>query len=296
MTFGIRRYTDGAREIVLLEHEGALYDAAGAIGEPVTMADVVSRPDVIDRFEAALAGGLSPVTTAGWRILPPTVDRPAVFCAGANYSDHVAEMGEKPLTRAYHFVSPPTVLAGDGDEVRRPAQTELLDWEVELVAVIGRPTFGATVENALDSVVGYAVGNDVSVRGTDFIHPIFGMDWGVMKNPDGLTPVGPALIPARFVADPQRLAMTLSVDGVVRQDSSTAYMSVTVAEQIAAISLRTTLLPGDLILTGTPAGTARSHADAYLTDGATMVASIEGLGTLTNTVAPTMATNSEGQS
>ncbi|BDZ47711.1 hypothetical protein GCM10025866_36200 [Naasia aerilata] len=179
------------------------------------------------------------------------------------------------------------MLSGDGDAIRRPTGAELLDWEVELVAVIGERCFEVAEEDALGVLAGYAVGNDVSVRGPHLTHPIFGIDWGVAKNADGLTPVGPALVPARFIPDPQNLAMSLTVDGQVRQQSSSAQMLVSVAAQIAAITRFTTLNPGDLILTGTPAGTARGHDGAYLTDGAVVVAEIEGVGRLTNTIVGT---------
>lgn len=275
---------DGVERLVV-ERDGTYHAIAQLLKRPVEILDVLTDEGIIDELENALDdGGNGVMSIEGWRHLPPTVDRPTVLCAGANFADHVVEMGEDPLVRPYHFISPATVLAGDGDPVRRPQGGEQLDWEIELVAIVGQTAFNVPVESALDVLAGYTVGNDVSARGADKRHPIFGIDWGAMKNGDGLTPIGPALVPRRAIPDPQSLKMTLSVDGVVRQDSSTDQMLVSVAEQIAWITRVTTLQPGDLILTGTPAGTARAHDDAYLADGAVMVAEIEGVGRLTNRV------------
>lgn len=270
---------------IVVQSDGRYFDATRLLGRPVDILDVLTDGALVDKVAAALDEGQAAETSiADWSVHPPTIDRPAVFCAGANFADHVAEMGETAIVRPYHFISPPTVLSGDGDPVHRPQGAELLDWEVELVAIVGRRCFRVEESSALDVLAGYTVGNDVSVRGAGIKHPIFGLDWGVAKNGDELTPIGPALVPARFVPDPQSLAMTLTVDGVLRQDSSTAQMLVSVAAQIAAITRFTTLNPGDLILTGTPAGTAGGHGGAYLEDGAVMVAEIEGIGRLTNQI------------
>lgn len=281
----IRHQLVGSVPTVVVESEGRTWDADALLSRPVTIDAVIGgMPAFVAEAERAIAEGRAdPVDREDDRYLVPTVYRPSVFCAGANFADHVQEMGEKPIVRAFHFVSPPTVLAAHGDPIQRPLDAGRLDWEVELVAVIGRTTFRIAEDEALSAVAAYTVGNDVSVRG-DPMHPIFGMDWGAGKNADGLTAVGPALVPASDVHDPQALAMRLSVDGVVRQDSSSAQMLVTVAQQIAAISRRTTLHVGDLVLTGTPAGTARAYDGAYLEDGQTMVAEIDGVGVLTNQV------------
>jgi 2-keto-4-pentenoate hydratase/2-oxohepta-3-ene-1,7-dioic acid hydratase in catechol pathway len=284
----IRLQRVGDTPTVVVERDGMTWDAPALLGHDVAIGDVIA--DVAGFADAAVAaidaGHSASVERSRDPFLVPTVDRPAVYCAGANFADHVAEMGERAIVRAFHFVSPPAVLSAHESAIERPLDAEKLDWEVELVAVIGRRARRVTEAEALAAVGAYTVGNDVSVRG-DPQHPIFGMDWGAGKNGDGLTAVGPALVPARDVADPQRLAMRLTVDGQVRQDSSTDQMLVTVAQQIAAISRRTTLYPGDLVFTGTPAGTARAHDDAYLRDGQAMIAEIAGIGALANTITAT---------
>lgn len=246
-----------------------------------------------DRFVDAVAAALDtpaatraaiPMSTVEFR--PPGTARPTVWCAGANYTDHAKEMGASTIEkRAYHFLSPPTALNGHRRPVHRPAGATELDWEVELTAVVGRPASRVRAKDALSYVAGYTVANDVSVRDRDRVrHPVFGMDWTVAKNSDGLTPLGPAIVPARFVGDPGDLDLSLTVNGQIRQQSNTSRMIVDLAEQIAILSTMVTLQPGDLILTGTPAGTAAGHNGAYLADGDVMVAAISRIGSLQNTV------------
>jgi 2-keto-4-pentenoate hydratase/2-oxohepta-3-ene-1,7-dioic acid hydratase in catechol pathway len=256
---------------------------------PATFADVLADWDgVVDAVDAALddatleAGG---VPAEGVRFLVPGVSSPAVWCAGANYTDHVKEMGATEIVeRAFHFLTPPTGLAGPGCDVRRPAGILKLDWEVELVAVIGRTAKDVDAADALDHVAGYTVGNDVSVRDHSAVHPVFGVDWAVAKNADGHTVVGPAIVPARYVADPGDLGLSLTVNGEIRQDSRTSRMILDLARQIEALSRKVSLRPGDLLFTGTPAGTAAGHGERYLADGDVMVARVEGLGELRSTV------------
>lgn len=293
---GIRLHRVDGRPTVVVERGDQRWTARELLGRDHTIDEVLGEFDAfVDAALDALEHPPAPSTLLdGSQTLVPTVDRPSVYCAGANFADHVAEMGEEAIVRPYHFVSPATVLSADGASVPRPLGAVQLDWEVELVAVIGRRAFRVPAADALDYVAGYTVGNDISVRGADLMHPIFGIDWTSAKHGDALTAVGPAIVPARYVPDPQRLHLGLTVNGEVRQDSSTDQMLVTVAQQIEAITRRSTLLPGDLILTGTPAGTARAFGGRYLEDGDVMRATIEGIGTLTSTIAPTLHTKEVG--
>ncbi|MGW0330220.1 fumarylacetoacetate hydrolase family protein [Nocardia sp. NPDC003183] len=230
----------------------------------------------------------SAVPAAQVEFRTPTTASPSIWCAGANYTDHVAEMGVSDIEkiRSFHFLSPTTVLNKHRGVVHRPAGVTQLDWEIELAVVIGRTARRIVAEEALSYVAGYTIANDVSVRDPDvLIHPFFGVDWTSTKNPDGLTPIGPMLVPARFVPDPANLDLLLTVNGQCRQDSNTSLMIIDVPAQIAALSNLVTLRPGDIILTGTPAGTAAAHQGAYLADGDVVVATIEGLGTLENVIA-----------
>lgn len=216
----------------------------------------------------------------------PGVERPTVYCAGANYVDHIAEMGVHDIGAPFHFVSPPGVLNAPGRAVERPVGVEKLDWEIELAVLIGRSARRVSAERALEYVAGYAVANDVSARDDRMRHAIFGVDWMFAKSGEGMTPIGPAIVPAAFIRDPGHLELSLTVNGETRQLSSTSKMIVGVARQIELLSGYLTLRPGDLILTGTPAGTAAAFGGAYLGDGDEMVATIDQLGSLRNTVAP----------
>jgi 2-keto-4-pentenoate hydratase/2-oxohepta-3-ene-1,7-dioic acid hydratase in catechol pathway len=219
---------------------------------------------------------------------PPIPDPSAVYCAGANYYDHLEEMGGKATDKSelatFHFLTAPSALSGHGAPVRRPAGCEYLDWEIELAVVIGRRAVDLAPEQAMAHVAGYTIANDVSAR--EYVkqpNPALGIDWLRHKSFATLLPVGPAVVPARLVPDPMDLPLRLLVNGEKRQDSSTDKMIFSVAEQISALSRIAPLLPGDVVLTGTPAGTAAAHG-RYLQPGDVMAAEIAGLGRLENTV------------
>ena len=244
-----------------------------------------------DRISAALAAGVPAwVPAEQVTFAPPLPDPSNLYLAGANYYNHIAEMkGERPdksVEEAFHFMLPSASLVGTGHDVVRPDGADQLDWEVELAVVIGRRADAVKAEEALDHVAGYAVANDVSIRGASIFHPIFGVRFLYAKGQATLTPMGPAIVPARFVPDPANLTLSTHVNGVLRQDSSTAQMIWSVREQIAALSGRAPLLPGDVILTGTPAGTGGAHG-AYLVDGDVMTTTVAGLGVLVNRVVGT---------
>lgn len=239
----------------------------------------------IDRIEAALAGneGLQLMGEDKVQFAPAGHSRPAIYGAGANYRDHLKEMSGREPARLYHFLLSPTSLNAHRGIIRRPPGFEQLDWEVELAVVIGRSAYRVQRHEALSYVAGYTIANDVSGRGERMRHPIFGLDWVWSKNADGFTPLGPAIVPARFVKDPHNLELSLKVNGVVRQQSSTSYLISDITDQIAAISATVTLRPGDVILTGTPAGTGKAW-ETYIEDGDRLEAAVEGLGKLENLV------------
>jgi 2-keto-4-pentenoate hydratase/2-oxohepta-3-ene-1,7-dioic acid hydratase in catechol pathway len=256
------------------------------VDAPATTDDMFENwDDWIDRIVAALADHRG----TGWlgddevQFAPAGHSRPAIYGAGANYRDHLTEMSGREPARLYHFLLSPTSLNAHRGTVRRPPGFEQLDWEVELAVVIGRRADRIERDEALSHVAGYTIANDISGRGDRMRHPIFGLDWVWSKNANGFTPLGPAIVPARFVKDPHKLGLSLKVNGVVRQQASTSDLISDVADQIASISATVTLRPGDVILTGTPAGTAKAWG-AYLEDGDRMEAAVEGLGKLENVV------------
>ena len=238
----------------------------------------------IDAVAAAIARYDGPVLAEEDVVfLPPVTHRPTVYCAGANYTDHLAEMGgHAAADEPFHFLVPPAALSGHRSVAVRPAQMERLDWEVELAAVIGRRADAVTEQDSLGYVAGYTVANDLSCRDERAMSvPIFGINWLLQKGWRGLKPLGPALVPARFVPSPDALKLRLSVNGEERQNSSTGRMIFSLPQQIAALSALVPLEPGDLILTGTPAGTAAAHGNRYLVPGDHVVAEVEGVGSLT---------------
>jgi len=213
---------------------------------------------------------------------------PRIFAAASNYVEHAREMGTELAKKAdsnpYMFIKASTAVVGPGDNVVIPAQTRKADWEVELGAVIGQRTRRISVEDALKSVVGYTIVNDVSARDltrrSDFP---FKFDWFQGKSFDTFAPLGPWIVPASAIPDPQSLRLGLSVNNQVMQDGSSAEMIFSVSEQISYLSHMLTLEPGDVIATGTPTGVGASRG-VFLQPGDVMRATIEKIGALNNPV------------
>lgn len=218
-------------------------------------------------------------------VLAPLLYPSKVICTGANYRDHLTELGfpqfDKTKARAPFFLKPPvTTVVGSGKAMHAPKGVSQFDWEIELTAVIGTRARHVSAADALNHVAGYTIGIDLSARDL-LLHPnnVSKMDVFGGKAFDGSCPLGPCIVPSRFVGDPQNLQMKLSVNGAVKQNASTSLMIWTVAEQIAEISSVTTLEPGDVILTGTPAGAAYPHGP-FLKAGDRIDAEIEHIGAL----------------
>jgi 2-keto-4-pentenoate hydratase/2-oxohepta-3-ene-1,7-dioic acid hydratase in catechol pathway len=227
-----------------------------------------------------------------------------IFQAGANYRQHVidlevahrgpddprspeqarAEIAALMDRRAredqpYVFIGLPSSITGPYDEVALPAWAAKPDWELELAVVIGRRAHRVAAENALDRVAGYTIANDLTDRASVFRPdmPAIGTDWLRSKNAPGFTPLGPYLVPAEFVGDPGDLQVTLTLNGQTMQDESTKDMLFGVARLISYISQYAVLWPGDLVLTGSPAGNGL-HWGRLLRDGDVMEGTITGLG------------------
>jgi len=250
------------------------------------------------RLEAGRARGI-PLKRV--KLLAPVLYPGNIYCAGANYTDHMAEMaraqgqapgpnmkelGEKP----WHFVkSSKSSVVGPGARVKLPVYSQMVDWEVELAAVIGRAARDVSVEKALDYVAGYTIANDLSARDVmrrdkNPATSPFHYDWLSQKCFDGACPLGPWIVPASDIPYPQNLALKLWVNDTMMQDSHTGRMIFSTAEQIAMLSSRVTLYPGDLILTGTPAGVGMPRR-MFLKAGDTVKLWIEGIGELSHTMA-----------
>ena len=219
-----------------------------------------------------------------------------IYAAGANYRDHVEAMGKAMNMKLnldpksdglppWHFIKAgQAALSGHKERVPFPAHSKMLDWEAELAVVIGRRASNVSVESALDYVAGYSCANDMSARDNlkreqvDVSSP-FRFDWIGHKCFRGACPLGPYLTPAEFAGDPENLGIKLWLNDELRQNSSTSNHLYTVADQIAYLSARLDLLPGDILLTGTPAGVGM-ESGVFLKRGDVMRVWIEGLGEL----------------
>ncbi|GIL25696.1 2-hydroxyhepta-2,4-diene-1,7-dioate isomerase [Actinocatenispora comari] len=234
--------------------------------------------DGVERVRAAYAAGeLSDVDVTGQRVGAPIARPGAVLCIGQNYAAHAAESGSAPPSVPILFYKGSNTVVGPYDEVAIPRNSVKTDWEVELGVVIGRTaSYLESPEQALACVAGYAVSNDVSERA--FQNEQSGGQWSKGKSCATFNPLGPWLVTADEVGDPQRLGLRSYVNDQPRQDSNTADMIFTVGYLIWHLSQYLVLEPGDLVNTGTPQGVALSGRFPYLTAGDTMRLSIDGLG------------------
>ncbi|WP_262060717.1 fumarylacetoacetate hydrolase family protein [Streptomyces sp. STR69] len=233
-----------------------------------------------------------------------------VLQSGANYRKHVVDLvaAEKESVHGatpeearadaelmmderarngvpYVFLGSPRAISGPYDDIVLPALGEQHDWELELALVIGKPGKNIPAEEAMEYVAGYTISNDLTTRDRLYRPDLkaIGTDWFTAKNADTFLPTGPFLVPAAFVGDPGDLRITLRHNGVVRQDESTKDMIFDIPRLIAYVSTTTTLRPGDLLLTGSPAGNG-AHWGVFLKPGDVVESEITGLGHQRNTV------------
>jgi len=226
----------------------------------------------------------------------PLPNAPKLLCVAGNYTEHILESGfpaperGRLITPQFFFKFPSTCIIGPDDPVPMCSRTVAMDWELELAAVIGTGGREIRASSALDHVFGYTIINDISERklnsdlqGRHMRPNDTFFDWLNGKLFDSSAPLGPAVITDDEIPDPQNLTLRLEVNGEVMQHSSTSKMIFTVAELIVWISQYVTLEPGDIIATGTPAGTGMSSG-RFLVAGDVMCGSIEHLGCLRNRV------------
>lgn len=204
-----------------------------------------------------------------------------ILCIGLNYRRHAVESGMAIPERPLLFIKATSTLCGDGDDIIMP-HTEELDYECELAVVIGKAAKNVSEEDALDYVLGYTCANDVSARDWQLK---LDKQWARGKSFDTFCPLGPVLIPASQIPDPNALRIQTRVNGVTMQDSNTVDMIFSVREIISYLSKDMTLLPGTVILTGTPEGVAMGRTpNPWLKVGDVTEIEIEGIGILKNQV------------
>jgi 2-keto-4-pentenoate hydratase/2-oxohepta-3-ene-1,7-dioic acid hydratase in catechol pathway len=284
------------------------HEFAGLVADGRVREVAASTAELLRDWDATFArlNDGRPVGQDAWRpladltVLPPV--RPGqILQSGANYRKHVVDIvvseGDSSREAAeammdaraadgepYLFAGLPSAICGPADDVVLPAEGTEHDWELELGVVIGRPCRRVSREDAMGYVAGYTIGNDITTRDRVYRTDLtkLGTDWIRSKNSPTFLPTGPYLVPAAFIPDPHQLRITLTHNGVVRQDELTKDMIFDIPRLIAYASGLAQLNPGDLLLTGSPAGNG-AHWGVYLKPGDVMEAEITGLGRQRNT-------------
>ena len=294
MTYALATLEHQGRTLPCLEVHGRYFPFASFAALPGSVAAVFENWSELGPLLEDLAascppgGGLAPQEV---RLLAPLRYPGKILCAGANYYDHLAEMGmpgaKKEDQRLFFFMKPPrNAVVGPGATVHMPIGTQAFDWEIELAAVIGKTARNVRMEDALAHVAAYTVSIDFSARDHNRAPETFyKLDWVAGKANDTCCPMGPRLVPAAALADPQDIALKLWVNGELKQDGRSSQMIFSIAEQIATASRIMTLDPGDVLLTGTPAGVGVPR-QTFLKVGDQVDAEIEGIGWLSVTIQP----------
>jgi len=267
---------------------------------PRSVKEILARgPDCLAKLAVIEKSADAFIPLDSVRLLAP-IPRPGkILALAGNYVEHIKEAGLKlglsdsprVTTVPRPFIMPSTAVANPGDEIPWPLYSETVDYELELAVVIGKKAKAVTIEKAPEIIAGYTIVNDVSARTVTFVKNRAKRPWDEFydwlngKWSDGFCPMGPYVLTADEIEDVQNLNLKLTVNGEVRQNANSAQMIHTVAQIVSFLSHLMTLEPGDIIATGTPSGVGLGTGN-YLKAGDRIDASIEKLGTLTNTIGP----------
>ena len=269
---------------------GAHGKLVGSMGSVPSSVDQLLRdnPDLM-RSSWARGSEVNGVPLHSVKLMSPITGPEKILCAAVNYKAHGAEADVKPPSEPYFFTKFRNALIGDGDPILIPKISKKADWEVELSVVIGKTGKYIPRQHAMEFVAGYAVSNDISFRDLQFPSSwsgssALGQNFVKGKGLDGAFPFGPWLTTKDEIRDPNDLKLSLSVNGKVMQESSTADMIFGIDYLIEYLSSGITLQPGDIISTGTPSGVALYSGEPYLRHGDIVEASIGGIGALRNPV------------
>ena len=250
---------------------------------PASLRALLAAEDGLARAAGAAETATSQNLVVEGHLRAPIPDPGKVICIGLNYSDHAAESGMEPPSEPVVFSKFGNTIIGSEEAIRLPVAVTQVDYEAELVVVIGRYGYCISKEKALEHVAGYMNGHDVSARDWQIGRP--GKQWLLGKTPDTFAPIGPWLVTADEVADPHNLAVELRLNGETMQSGNTREFIFGVDELIAHLSQLITLEPGDVIFTGTPPGVGMGRdPQVWLKPGDVVEVEIEGLGVLTNRV------------
>ena len=272
----IRWGAKGSEKPGLVDAEGVMRDLSGRVGE---ITPALLAPEELQRLAAIDAASL-PKVPDGVRLGVPLTGISKIVCVGLNYADHAAETGARVPKEPILFLKAVSSLNGPNDDIVIPRGSVKTDWEVELGIVIGTRATYVNEPEAMAHVAGYCVINDVSEREYQSER---GGQWDKGKGCDSFAPVGPVLVTRDEIADPQDLKLWTEVNGVRRQNGSTRTMIFGVRTLVSYISHFMTLMPGDIIASGTPPGVALGmKPPQYLKAGDRLRLSVEGLGEQTN--------------
>jgi ureidoglycolate lyase len=278
-------FESGGRESIGIVVGDALIDFARAAPDlPSDMRDLIRMWPRVERTVRALPQQAeADVPLSSVRLLAPVPRPQKILAIGLNYDDHISETGrEKPKQQTW-FSKMPSAVNGPYDPVQLPRASSQLDYEAELVFIIGKRCRHVRKEDAASVVFGYCAGNDVSVRDWQFATGQFVLG----KSFDTHAPFGPRIVTPDEVGDPHALGIRCFVNGEKRQDSNTRHLIFTVFDQIAHLSQAMTLEPGDVIYTGTPAGVGFAmKPPKFLQDGDVVRVEIDNIGAIENRVTP----------
>jgi 2-keto-4-pentenoate hydratase/2-oxohepta-3-ene-1,7-dioic acid hydratase in catechol pathway len=299
----LARYSRNGYKSVGILTEGGIIDIPSSwrgTNPPTNVTEILRRDALAQAREIASAGEII-TPTSEVKILSP-IDRPGkILALAGNYSEHIKEASlkrgfklglsdaKRQTTVLRPFLKPATTIIGPADVIPWPAYSEQIDYEIELAVVIGKIAKCAEPQNALDYVAGFMIANDVSARSVTFKkgreqRPWDEFyDWLAGKWADSFCPMGPYLVTSDEIKDVQNLEMELKVNNEARQKANTSQMIYSVADVVSFLSFLMTLEPGDVILSGTPAGVAVATG-RFLQPADVIECRIEGLGTLSNTL------------
>jgi len=270
---------DGLARPGLWDSSGVVDLAATIPGLPDSIREILAADALGKVSEAAQDRTLKRVTQ--YKLLAPVPDPRKVIGIGLNYRDHAIESGMAIPEEPVVFVKMPTAIAGPGDPIRLPSISQEVDYEAELVAVIGRKAVDVPESRALEYVAGYTVGNDVSARDWQLKKP--GGQWVLGKSFSSFAPIGPVLVTRDEIPDPHALPIALKLNGRTMQSSSTSQLIFRIDQIVAYLSRIFPLEPGDVIFTGTPPGVGFARKpQVFLHAGDVCEVSIDGLGVLEN--------------
>jgi ureidoglycolate lyase len=280
-------------KLTTFEHDGRVSTGAiagdrvvdlGAAGFPGDMVELIARwPQIEDKIRRQIARGMTDFALSAVRLRAPVPNPQKIVAIGLNYADHVAETGRQKPDRQVWFAKLPNAVNGPYDDIQLPRVSSMIDYEAELVVVIGKRCRHVAREDAADIVFGYMAGNDVSVRDWQSHTP----QWILGKSFDTHAPAGPWIVTADEIGDPHALGIRCFVNSEMRQNSNTEHLVFNVWDQIAHVSQAMTLLPGDLIFTGTPGGVGMAmNPPSFLKSGDVVRVEIDRIGAIEAQMTP----------